>query len=296
MKHTNYHPGLLLSLMAAAYLPLPAMAETKSSISNGNATADARADANANADGNGAKTSSHKQTVTVTSDGKRTIKKTVTIRDGVEEVTTETTDENGKTTVDHGNGSGKDPSAATHDDGPWLGLRVKAVPAALRDQLDLAEDEGVLVDMVAPDGPAEQADIKVNDLLLKLAERKLATPQDLRDELQQHKAGETVGIEVLRKGKRSTVEATLGERPADKDGQEPPQDAKNMLEKARKMLENEPGSGKVEVEVSADADASTSAEGLDAVLKNPNVPEDFKNKVREMQKKLLDFEKEHQPK
>lgn len=290
MKSMNHNPKLLLSLLAAACLPLPAMAETKSSTSNGNANADARAAAT----GNETKTSTNKQTVTVTSDGKRTIKKTVTVRDGKEEVTTETTDENGKTTVDRGDGanggSNKDPGAAGPQDGPWLGLRVKDTPAALRDQLDLAEDEGVLVDVVAPDGPAAKAGLKVNDLLLKLADRKLAMPQDLRDALKEHKAGDTVAIEVLSKGKRSTVEVTLGERPANEGAQEPPQDAKDMLDKARKMLETEPGNGKVEVEVSG------SAAGLDAVLNNPNVPEDFKKTVREMQQKMLDFEKQHQAK
>lgn len=294
MKNMNHNSQLVLSLLAAAWLPLPAMAETKSSTSNGNANADARADANATATGNETKTSTNKQTVTVTSDGKRTIKKTVTVRDGKEEVTTETTDENGKTTVDRGDGANggpnKDPGAAGPQDGPWLGLRVKETPAALRDQLDLAEDEGVLVDVVAPDGPASKAGLKVNDLLLKLAERKLGTPQDLRDALKEHKAGETVAIEVLSKGKRSTVEVTLGERPANEGAQEPPQDAKDLLEKARKMLENQPGNGKVEVEVSG------SAAGLDAVLNNPDVPEDFKKTVREMQQKMLDFEKKHQPK
>lgn len=294
MKNMNPNSQLVLSLLAAAWLPLPAMAETKSSTSNGNANADARADANATATGNETMTSTNKQTVTVTSDGKRTIKKTVTVRDGKEEVTTETTDENGKTTVDRGAGANggpnKDPGAAGPQDGPWLGLRVKETPAALRDQLDLAEDEGVLVDVVAPDGPASKAGLKVNDLLLKLAERKLGTPQDLRDALKEHKAGETVAIEVLSKGKRSTVEVTLGERPANEGAQEPPQDAKDLLEKARKMLENQPGNGKVEVEVSG------SAAGLDAVLNNPDVPEDFKKTVREMQQKMLDFEKKHQPK
>jgi C-terminal processing protease CtpA/Prc len=294
MKNMNHNSQLVLSLLAAAWLPLPAMAETKSSTSNGNANADARADANATATGNETKTSTNKQTVTVTSDGKRTIKKTVTVRDGKEEVTTETTDENGKTTVDRGDGANggtnKEPGAAGPQDGPWLGLRVKETPAALRDQLDLAEDEGVLVDVVAPDGPAAKAGLKVNDLLLKLAERKLGTPQDLRDALKAHQAGDTVAIEVLSKGKRSTVEVTLGERPANEGAQDPPQDAKDLLEKARKMLENQPGDGKVEVEVSG------SAAGLDAVLNNPDVPEDFKKTVREMQQKMLDFEKKHQPK
>jgi membrane-associated protease RseP (regulator of RpoE activity) len=294
MKNMNHNTRLLLSLLAAAWLPLPAMAETKSSTAADNASAEARADANATATGNETKTSTNKQTVTVTSDGKRTTKRTVTVRDGKEEVITETTDENGKTTVDRGDGANggpnQEPGPAAAQDGPWLGLRVTAAPAALRDQLDLAEDEGVLVDVVAPDGPAAQAGLKVNDLLLKLADRKLGTPQDLRDALNGHQAGETVKIEVLSKGKRSTVEVTLGERPADKGVQEPPQDAKDLLERARKMLNNQPGNGKVEVEVSG------SAAGLDALLNNPNVPEDFKKAVREMRQQMLDFEKQHEPK
>jgi len=294
MKDTTQRLKLLLSLLAAACLPLPVMAESKSATSDGNANADARAEANATASGNETKTSTQKQTVTVTSDGKKTVKKTVTVRDGVEEVTIETTDENGKTTVDCGDGSnagsGKGPGEPGPQEGPRLGFRVKEAPAALRDQLDLAADEGVLVDVVAPDGPAAKAGLKVNDLLLKLADRKLGTPQDLRDALNERQPGETVAIEVLSKGKRRTVDVTLGERPAQEGAQEPPQDARLMLENARKKLENQPGDGKLEVEVSG------TAAGLDAVLNNPDVPEDFKKTVREMQQKLLDFEKQHQRK
>jgi hypothetical protein len=46
--------------------------------------------------------------------------------------------------------------------------------------------------------------------------------------------------------------------------------------------------GTIEVEVSGNA-----GEGLDGVLENPDVPEEFKKSVREMQEKMREFEKKH---
>ena len=79
--------------------------------------------------------SSSSQSVTVTSDGKNTIKRSVTVVDGVEKVIIETTDENGKTTRKEVGVA--EPEQAT---GPWIGIRVKEVSKILRGQLDLAEE------------------------------------------------------------------------------------------------------------------------------------------------------------
>jgi membrane-associated protease RseP (regulator of RpoE activity) len=245
----------------------------------------------ARAEASGGSESSHKQTVTVTSDGKRTVKKTVTVRDGVEEVVVEITDENGKKTTTRNpgksGGAGDKPEA-----GPWLGVRVKEAPAVVRDQLGLENDEGVVVDVLAPDGPAAKAGVQVNDILLKLAGRKLSRPEDVEAELRSRKIGESVAVELLRKGQRHTLDVTLAARPADQAAGEPPPAAMELLPKAGAGTAGHGGSGgasaKVEIETNGDASA-----GLDAVLDNPNVPEDFKKTVREMKEKLREFEKQH---
>lgn len=245
----------------------------------GNANAEAHAEAHAEANGN--QTSTHKKTVTVTSDGKRTIKKTVEVRNGVETVTTEITDENGKVTTTTEPGANEKP-AAENPDAPWLGVRVSAAPEVLRNQLDLPEGQGAVIDLVAPDGPADKAGIVKGDLLLTFAEKPIAGPEDLAAELERHEVGETVELEIMHRGEAKTVNVTLEERPADQAGDPPPT--------PDYLLEDGPGNaGRAEVEI----DGGGPGVGFDSILNDPALPADFKDTVRQMQQKMREFEKRH---
>lgn len=159
-------------------------------------------------------------------------------------------------------------------------------PAALRAQLGLAEDEGVVVNALAPDGPAAMAGLKVNDVLLKLDESPLAKPEDLRSALRTYKVGGRVTVTYLRRGAKATAEVTLARQPDDDpDAAGPPPD--------QRMNDPRQGGpdarkGAIEVEVSGNA-----GESLDRVLENPDVPEEFKKHVREMQEKMREFERSH---
>jgi membrane-associated protease RseP (regulator of RpoE activity) len=258
------------------------------------------ASAEASVSSDGKPSSTVKKSVTVTSDGKQTIRKTITVRDGKEEVITEITDALGKVTRFKGNEndearqeSDKPESPATDDNAPWLGVRVQAASAALRDQLGLEEDEGVVIDLLAPDSPAAKADIRVNDILLALAETKLTTPADLRDELQKHEAGESIQLKILRKGQRSEATVVLEERKAD--------DSKKRANPPPAEAGKSANSSKEEIHVEIDGEdghasahaSSSSGNGLDDMLDDPNVPENFKKSLREMQEKMREFEKKH---
>lgn len=272
------------------------------------AGAQAHAEAKADAKAEGNHSSSFKKTVTVTSDGKNTIKKTVITRDGVEETITEITDEKGRVTVDGkaldgevkvdgeagkgrvridgGTGDNKRPDRgpdavdeAEGDDRPWLGARVKEAPQVLRDQLDFPDDEGVVVDMVADKGPAAKAGIVPGDLLLRFGDQAVATPAELESALRDHEAGESVPVDLLRKGQRQEATVTLEARPGDepRDGA-PPQGLQDKAEKGG-------GGGRAEVEVDGKQG------GLDAVLDDSNLPEDFKKMVRDMKEAMEEFER-----
>jgi membrane-associated protease RseP (regulator of RpoE activity) len=270
------------------------------------ASAQVHAEAKADTKAEGSHSSSFKKTVTVTSDGKNTIKKTVITRDGVEETLTEITDEKGRVTIDgklpggglqvdgeggkgrvriDGNPKQDDlPDRDTveegaGDDRPWLGVRVKEAPQVLRDQLDFPEDEGVVVDVVADKGPGAKAGIVPGDLLLRFGDQAVATPAELESALRDHVAGETVTVDLLRKGQRQEAGVVLEPRPEEepRDGA-PPQ---GLQDKAGK------GGGGAKAEVEVDGKQG----GLDAVLDDNNLPEDFKELVREMKKAMEEFER-----
>ena len=280
-------PTLVLTiLLATAGL---AMADSQT-----HQTAQTHATAEAHAEANGNPSSVSKQSVTVTSDGNQTIRKTVTVRDGKEETVTEITDALGHVTrhQDHPGAATEPAEPAAGGDGPFLGVRVQAAPPALRDQLGLAADEGVVVDVVAPKSPAAKVGIRVNDILVALNATKLSTPEGLREQLHKHQPGETVTLSLIRKGERSNDDVILEKKPAasGQAGNPPPQEAPHAgTDNSRKdaiHLEVKDGTA------TATATA-TSGSGLDAVLNDPNVSEDFKKTVRDMQKKMRAFEDEH---
>lgn len=210
------------------------------------------------------------ESVTTTSDGKTTVKTTVTIVDGVKTTVTETTDAEGKTTRKESNDSTTKKAAV-----PWIGLRVGEIPQILRDQLDLSKDEGLVVELVAEDSPASRAEIRAGDLLLALGEASLSSSRQLSEELRKRKIGEEINITIMRKAKRIPVQVELEESPK-KAQLKIPSDLLDGFEK-----------GSVE-----SVDLEVNGGGIESVLENPDLPEEFKQSIREMQNVLREFKKE----
>ena len=68
---------------------------------------------------------------------------------------------------------------------------------------------GALVMNVDPNGPAAKADVKRGDIITKVNGKELA--QSLAYEIQSHKVGEEITLEVWREGKTFTVKVTLAQ-------------------------------------------------------------------------------------
>jgi C-terminal processing protease CtpA/Prc len=82
-----------------------------------------------------------------------------------------------------------------------LGATLHPVDPVLRAQLNIPAGQGLLVVALRGDGPSAQAGLKQNDILLSLADKPLATPDDLTRQLKA--AGEApVPLLVLRAGKQ----------------------------------------------------------------------------------------------
>jgi hypothetical protein len=90
--------------------------------------------------------------------------------------------------------------------GPVLGIGWDPVPEVLRDQLDVPEG-GMVVASVAPGSLAERLGLRRNDVLLRVADRPVAGPLDVRKALESVPEGGKVTAEILRKGRRETVSA-----------------------------------------------------------------------------------------
>ena len=95
----------------------------------------------------------------------------------------------------------------------WLGLFAPRPSPALKSQLKLPKDQGLLVEGLRPDSPAAKAGVQQYDILLKGNDKPLTGIQDLLQLIDQVKDGKLT-LDLLRAGKHETVTVTPAKRPA----------------------------------------------------------------------------------
>ncbi len=94
----------------------------------------------------------------------------------------------------------------------FLGVETSEVPSVVSEQLGLPKGFGLVVDYVAPDGPAAAAGIKQNDILKMLNDQILTEPDQLAKLVRSYSEGTSVTFTLLRKGKEEKVAVKLGKR------------------------------------------------------------------------------------
>lgn len=94
----------------------------------------------------------------------------------------------------------------------YLGVMLGGVDDDTRKKLGLADDEGIVISGLADDGPAGQAGIQKDDILIRIAGHPVGT-RTLGRHLARIGAGEKVAIVVVRSGARVKLELVLGARP-----------------------------------------------------------------------------------
>jgi S1-C subfamily serine protease len=112
----------------------------------------------------------------------------------------------------------------------YLGVTTLPLWPQLARRLDLNARDGGLVQVVEEDSPAEEAGLRGGgdeiefqatplrtggDLIVAVNGRRLTRTQDLADVISAMSAGERVELQVLRDGKRRTIDVELGQRPAE---------------------------------------------------------------------------------
>jgi hypothetical protein len=87
-----------------------------------------------------------------------------------------------------------------------LGAILMKPSAALRDQLDLPPDQGLVLEYLLPDSPAATAGLKVNDILLELDGKPVPSEShEFARLVEGIKADTSVDVVILRKGKKETI-------------------------------------------------------------------------------------------
>jgi S1-C subfamily serine protease len=115
----------------------------------------------------------------------------------------------------------------------YLGVSTTPVYPQLAERFGLGTTTGAWVQEVVGGGPADKADIRAGegeqrfqarpytpggDVITKVADRSIETENDLGLALAPFEPGDEVDVEIVRDGKRRTVQVALGERPTQVGG------------------------------------------------------------------------------
>jgi S1-C subfamily serine protease len=100
-----------------------------------------------------------------------------------------------------------------HVEHAFIGIQPAQLTPQLAQELGIRETAGILVYGVTSGGPADQAHIAPGDILVALAGKPLTSVEDLFTALRPKRPGETVTLELVRGGKRESVNVRLSDKP-----------------------------------------------------------------------------------
>ncbi len=99
----------------------------------------------------------------------------------------------------------------THTGRAAIGVRVTSVVPTLAAQNNLAVDHGVLIVSVTPNGPAANAHLQSNDVIVQIGNEQVTDVSSLGDILASKNPGDTVAVHIYRGNQQMTLNVTLGE-------------------------------------------------------------------------------------
>ena len=98
----------------------------------------------------------------------------------------------------------------------YLGVGIQPVGEDIAASLGLPKNRGEIVANVEPNGPAARAGIRQGDVILSVGGQAVTEDNTLSYIVANTRIGATVPVELLRDGRRRTVNATIAERPGER--------------------------------------------------------------------------------
>jgi serine protease DegQ len=96
----------------------------------------------------------------------------------------------------------------------WIGVETQEITPELAASFGLTRQSGAMIAGVVRHGPADKSGIKPGDILLSVDGKAVADTNSMLNLIAQLVPGEKAKMIVLRKNKESTLEVTVGKRPA----------------------------------------------------------------------------------
>jgi membrane-associated protease RseP (regulator of RpoE activity) len=105
------------------------------------------------------------------------------------------------------------PEVITVGSGGFLGVYLEEVDDAATDRLGLREERGALIVEVSEDGPAAEAGLLKDDVIVEFNGQAVESVRELSRMVRETPAGRTVALGVVRDSQAREISVELGERP-----------------------------------------------------------------------------------
>jgi C-terminal processing protease CtpA/Prc len=92
-----------------------------------------------------------------------------------------------------------------------LGVYIDDLSEGLAEYFAVPDGKGALVEDVVEDSPAAKAGIRAGDVIIRVADERVGSVEDLREAIGDMEAGEPTAVVVWRNGKQQTLQATVEE-------------------------------------------------------------------------------------
>lgn len=99
----------------------------------------------------------------------------------------------------------------------WIGLAAQDMDRELARYFKTPDPDGALVSQITPNGPAEKAQLRPGDVIVRYENTPVRDAGDLKSLVGGSPSGSTAAIEVLREGKSRKVSVKIAEQPLSPD-------------------------------------------------------------------------------
>lgn len=175
------------------------------------------------------------------------------------------------------------PPAPAAQAAPYLGIGSWDVPQVLAAHIGLKAGEGVVVSLLDPDGPGAKAGLAEHDVITRVAGQAVGSHADLVKQIQSHKPGDEINLDLIHQGKPATKSVTLAARPDGGGVAAAPQELDNL------MLEGMPQEQAKRIREAIDRQRRAMQNGafIPQVIPGNDLPK-MGDAMKEMQKRMAD--------
>jgi serine protease Do len=99
----------------------------------------------------------------------------------------------------------------------WLGVGLQNIDEELAAGLNIKEQKGVLLSEVHTNQPGDKAGLVPGDVITSINGDEIGDSKDLIKSIGNHRAGDSINIDILRSGVSKSVKVKLGKRPDEQE-------------------------------------------------------------------------------